>query len=81
MTHFNKEAFLIDEADDKVLVIVITSGLKRGDLVLRKVTMATRDPARGKLGPNWKVPYKIIDYNRRGTYYLETLDRQRLHHP
>ena len=80
MTHFNKEAFLINKADDKVLVIVITSGLKRGDLVLRKVTTATRDPAQGKLGPNWKG-YKIIDYNRRGTYYLETLDRQRLHHP
>ena len=50
-------------------------------LVLRKVTMATRDPAQGKLGPNWEGPYKIIDYHRKGTYYLETLDKQRLHHP
>ena len=25
-----------------------------GDLVLRKVTMATRDPSQGKLGPNWE---------------------------
>ena len=81
MTRFNKEALLIDEADDKVLVTVFTNGLKRGDLVLRKVTMATRGPARSKLGPNWKGPYKIIVYNRRGTYYLETLDRYRLHHP
>ena len=81
MTHFNKEAFLIDEIDNKVLVTVFTSRLKRGDLVLRKVTTATRDPARAKLGPNWKGPYKIIDYNRRGTDYPETLDRQRLHHP
>ena len=51
------------------------------DLVLRNVTMATRDPTWGKLGPNWEEPYKIIDYNRRGTYYLENLDRQRLHQP
>ena len=81
MTHFNKEAFLIDEIDNKVLVPIFTRGLKQGDLVLRKVTTATRDLAQGKLGPNWKRPYKIIDYNRRGTYCLETLDRQRLHHP
>ena len=56
MTRFNKEALLIDEADDKVLVTVFTNGLKRGDLVLRKVTMATKGTARGKLGPNWKGP-------------------------
>ena len=51
------------------------------DLVLRKVMTATRDPAQGKLGPNWEGPYKIIDYHRKGAYYLETLDEQRLHHP
>ena len=27
---FNKEASLIDEADDKILVIVITNGLQKG---------------------------------------------------
>ena len=51
------------------------------DLVLRKVTMATRDPTQGKLGPNLEGPYKIVDYYRKETYYLETLDGQRLHHP
>ena len=30
-----------------------------GDLVLRKVMGATRDPSQGKLGPNWEGPYKI----------------------
>ena len=30
-----------------------------GDLVLRKVMSATRDPSPGKLGPNWEGPYKI----------------------
>ena len=51
-----------------------------GDLVLRKVTTATRDPAQGKLGPNWEGLYRIIDYHRKGTYHLETPNRQRLHH-
>ena len=46
-----------------------------GDLVLRKVMGATKDTSQGKLGPNWKGPY------RKGTYHLETLDRQKLHHP
>ena len=52
--------------------------LQIGDLVLRKVTRATRE---GKLGPNWEGPYKIIDCHRKGTYYLENLNDQRLHHP
>ena len=28
-----------------------------GDLVLRKVTTATKDPIQGKLGPTWEGPY------------------------
>ena len=49
-----------------------------GDLVLRKVTMATRDSAQGKLGPTWEGPYRVVHYSRQGSYHLETLDRQRL---
>ena len=30
---------------------------KVGDLVLRKVMGAARDPTKGKLGPNWEGPY------------------------
>ena len=55
--------------------------LQIGDLVLRKVTMATYDPSQGKLGANWEKPYKLVNCHRKGTYYLETLDGQRLHHP
>ena len=29
------------------------------DLVLRKVTGATRDPSQEKLRPNWERPYRI----------------------
>ena len=30
ITRFNKEAFSIDEADDKILVVVFTNGLRKG---------------------------------------------------
>ena len=35
-----------------------------GDLVLKKVSLATKDPAYGKLGPNWEGPYKVINFKR-----------------
>ena len=52
-----------------------------GDLVLRKVTPATRDSAQGKLGPTSKGPYQIIHYSRQGSYHLETVDGQKLPMP
>ena len=33
MTRFNKEALLIDEVDDKVLVIAFTNGLQFGEFL------------------------------------------------
>ena len=45
-----------------------------GDLVLRKVTPATKDPTQGKLGPTWEGPYKVIHYLRQGSYHLELMD-------
>jgi ribonuclease HI len=44
---------------------------KVGDLVLRKVTLATKDPLEGKLAPNWEGPYKVISCQRPGAYHLE----------
>ena len=35
-----------------------------GDLVLKKVSLATKDPSHGKLGPNWEGPYRIINCKR-----------------
>uniref|UniRef100_A0A2N9F200 Integrase catalytic domain-containing protein n=1 Tax=Fagus sylvatica TaxID=28930 RepID=A0A2N9F200_FAGSY len=55
--------------------------LSIGDLVLRKVTLATRNPSEGKLGPNWEGPYKIIEVRRPGTYHLEDMNGRRLSHP
>ena len=51
-----------------------------GDVVLRKVMSATRDPSQGNLGPNWKGPYRITSWRRKCTYHLETLDGKKLHH-
>ena len=34
------------------------------DLVLRKVSLATKNLAHGKLGPNWEGPYKVINCKR-----------------
>ncbi|XP_075636710.1 uncharacterized protein LOC142608944 [Castanea sativa] len=42
-----------------------------GDMVLQKVSQATKDPNEGKLGLNWEGPYKVVHYSRRGSYYLE----------
>ena len=50
------------------------------DLVLRKVTTATKDSAQGKLGPTWEGPYRVIHYSWQGSYHLETLNGQRLLH-
>ena len=52
-----------------------------GDLVLRKVTLATKDPAQGKLGPTWEGPYKVIHYSRQGSYHFEDLDENKLPRP
>ena len=49
-----------------------------GDLVLRKVTLATKDSVQGKLGPTWEGPYQFTYYSRQGSYHLETLDGKKL---
>jgi chemotaxis methyl-accepting protein methylase len=51
------------------------------DLVLRKVTFATKDSAEGKLAPNWECPYKVISCQRSGAYYLEDFARKVLSRP
>ena len=52
-----------------------------GDLVLRKVSQATKDPSQGKLGPAWEGPYEVICHSREGSYYLKSLDDQELPRP
>ena len=51
------------------------------DLVLRKVTIATKDPTQGKLGPTWEGSYQVVHYSQQGNYHLEIIDGQRLPRP
>ena len=55
--------------------------LAPGDLVLRKVLGTTKNPALGKLGPNWEGPYRITSVAGIGVYYLEDLDEKIVLHP
>ena len=48
--------------------------LAPGELVLRKVLGTAKNPAWGKLRPNWKGPYRITLMAGKGAYYLEDLD-------
>ena len=47
-----------------------------GDLVLRKVVGAAKDPPWGRLGPNWEEPFWITSVAGIGVYYLEDLDEK-----
>ena len=48
--------------------------LTPSNLVLRKVVGAAKNPAWGKLGPNWERPYHITSKAGIGAYFLENLD-------
>ena len=51
------------------------------DLVLRKVLGTAKNPAWGKLRPNWKGPYRITSVVDIGAYFLEGLDEHVISHP
>ena len=45
---------------------------KPGDLVLKKLLPARKDPTHGKLRPNWEGPYMVSRIVRPGNYELQT---------
>ena len=51
-----------------------------GDLVLKKLLPERKNPAHGKLGPNWEGPYIISCIIRPGNYELHTDEGKVLHH-
>ena len=55
--------------------------LAPGDLVLRKVVETVKNPAWGKLGPNWEGLYRITSVAGIGVYCLEDLDENAIPHP
>ena len=60
---------------------VRTRPLTPSDLVLRKVIGSAKNPAWGKLGPNWEGPYRITSNASIGAYFLEDLDGLVVPHP
>ena len=55
--------------------------LTPGDLVLCKVVGAAKNPAWGKLGPNWEGPYRITSKAGIRAYFLEDLDEHVISRP
>ena len=53
---------------------------KPGDLVLKKLMPARKDPSHGKLGPNWEGPYIISHIIRPGNYELQMEEGKTLPH-
>ena len=51
-----------------------------GDLVLKKLLPARKNPAHGKLGPNWEGPYIISRVFRLGNYELQIEEGKILQH-
>ena len=55
--------------------------LAPGDLVLRKVVGAAKNPGWRKLGLNWEGPYRITSQAGIGAYFLEDLDEHVIPRP
>ncbi|KAL5575739.1 hypothetical protein UlMin_017438 [Ulmus minor] len=53
----------------------------KGDLVLRRIFLNTKEKGVGVLGPNWEGPYRVRAILRTGTYELETLGGRVLANP
>ena len=51
-----------------------------GDLVLKELLPARKDPTHGKLGPNWEGPYIVTHIIRPDNYELQTEEGKTLPH-
>ena len=55
--------------------------LAPSDLGLWKVLGTAKNPAWGKLGPNWEEPYRITSVAGIGAYFLEDLNEHVIPRP
>ena len=53
---------------------------KPGDLVLKRLLPARKNPTHGKLGPNWEGPYIVSRVVRPSNYELQTKEGKILPH-
>lgn len=51
------------------------------DWVMRKVSLASKNPTKGTIGPSWEGPYEITGILRSGTYRLRDFNGKTLRHP
>ena len=94
--HLKKNLDLIEEKRENVMVQLAyyQQKLKQGydsdvklrhltpvDLVLRRVVGIAKNPAWGKLGPNWEGPYRNTSEAGIEAYFLEDLDEHIVPHP
>ena len=56
------------------------NNFKHGNLVLKKLLPARKNPIHGKLGPNWEGPYIASRIIRPSNYELQTEKGKSLHH-
>ena len=56
------------------------NSFKLGDLVLKKLLPARKDPTHGKLGPNWEGTYIVSRIIRPDNYELQMEEGKTLHH-
>ena len=52
-----------------------------GDLVLREVTLSTKELNAGKLGPTWEDSYRVVKVSRPRSYWLEDMGEKALPQP
>ena len=55
--------------------------IQPGDLVLREVTLATKELNAEQLGSTWEGQYKVVKVSRPGIYWLEGMGGKTLPHP
>ena len=54
------------------------NSFKPGNLILKKLLPARKDPTHGKLGPNWEGPYIVSRVIHPGNYELQTKEGKTL---
>lgn len=62
-------------------VRVKKTSFRRGDLILRRVFLSSKEPGISTMGPNQESPYRIFDKLRLETFRIETLDGKAQPHP
>ncbi|GFY96886.1 hypothetical protein Acr_11g0011920 [Actinidia rufa] len=75
------EKFKSEWTEDLPIILWAYHTTNRIPIVLRKVTLSTKEPNAKKLSLTWECPYKVVKMSRPGTYWLEDMSGRALPHP